>query len=204
MKLYYIHDPMCSWCWAFHPIYLQLQEKLPQEIQIVRLLGGLAPDCEQAMPTDTKRYVIGQWQKIQREVPNIEFNFDFWTHCQPRRSTYPACRAVIAARQQGDHFDELMTYAIQQAYYLQAKNPSDYATLIELAAQIGCDKVIFEKNLNAHKTHKVLQQELAKIKQFNVYSFPSLLISNNNYTQTIPTDYHQADSILSVIKKLLK
>jgi putative protein-disulfide isomerase len=55
----------------------------------------------------------------------------------PRRSTYAACRAVIAARRQNPGYEEKMILAIQQAYYLEARNPADSHTLIELASEIG-------------------------------------------------------------------
>lgn len=96
--LYYAHDPMCSWCWAFRPVLQALRAELPVNINWVSLLGGLAPETTEPMPDQTKQFIQGQWQKIQQMVPNTEFNFDFWTACDPKRSTYPACRAVIAAR----------------------------------------------------------------------------------------------------------
>ena len=42
--LYYVHDPMCSWCWGFRPTWLALQDQLPEGVRVQRLLGGLAPD----------------------------------------------------------------------------------------------------------------------------------------------------------------
>ena len=42
--LYYIHDPMCSWCWAYRPTLMQLRENLPDDIRWQNVLGGLAPD----------------------------------------------------------------------------------------------------------------------------------------------------------------
>jgi putative protein-disulfide isomerase len=44
----------------------------------------------------------------------------------------PILRAVIAAREQGIDYNEAMISRIQQAYYLEARNPSDNSTLIEL------------------------------------------------------------------------
>ena len=126
---------MCSWCWAFSSALEKLLEKLPAEVGTKRLLAGLAPDSREPMPAQMRDYIRGQWRQIQRQIPGTRFNFDFWTRCVPRRSTYPACRAVIAARRQGESFDEAMTRAIQRAYYLQARNPSDTATLLELAGE---------------------------------------------------------------------
>ncbi len=202
MKLYYVHDPMCSWCWAFRPIYEQLKNQLADDIELVRLLGGLAPDSDDPMPESTRNYVIGQWQKIQQSIPHIQFNYDFWTHCQPRRSTYPACRAVIAARQQGDQFDELMTHAIQHAYYLEARNPSDTETLTELAEQIGCYLPLFIENLHSDQTQMILQQEISLLKQLNINNFPSLLVSNEHQHYRIQPDYHNVEEILLSINKV--
>ena len=92
------------------------------------MLGGLAKDSDEPMPTQTRSYVIENWRRIEQTVPGTVFNYDFWQSCQPRRSTYPACRAVIAARQQGDPADKLdraMAEAIQDAYYRRARNLSD-------------------------------------------------------------------------------
>ncbi len=199
MKLYYVHDPMCSWCWAFRPIYLLLKDRLPKQIEFIRLLGGLAPDSDAPMPEATKQYVISNWHQIQHELPNTQFNYDFWKACQPRRSTYPACRAVIAARHQGEHFDELMTHAIQHAYYLNAKNPSESDTLIELSENIGCDKIKFENDLNASRTETILKEELSTARSLNLNSFPGLLYISETISQHIPIDYHDVDKIVANI-----
>ena len=80
---------MCSWCWAYRPTLLKLRESLPDEIRWQNVLGGLAPDNDQPMPDETRQMVQGHWKTIQSGV-GTEFNFDFWTQCQPRRDTYKA------------------------------------------------------------------------------------------------------------------
>ena len=37
--LYYVHDPMCSWCWAFRPVLLELRDKL-SEGEVFEALSG--------------------------------------------------------------------------------------------------------------------------------------------------------------------
>lgn len=100
LHLYYFHDPMCSWCWAFSPLWNEIVKGLPDHVMAKRVLGGLAPDTDQPMPADMRDKIKGIWQTIQQTVPGTPFNFEFWEKCTPRRSTYPACRAVIAARKQ--------------------------------------------------------------------------------------------------------
>jgi len=202
-KLYYIHDPMCSWCWAFGETWQQIQTKLPTGIQIIRLLGGLAPDNDQAMPEETQQQVKQAWRQIEQRLPHKRFNFEFWNKNQPRRSTYPACRAVIAARQQGVEYDLLMTQTIQNGYYQQARNPSDDVTLIALAEELGLDKAQFEQQLNTTETQHRLQAEIQQSRQLKVSSFPSLVLQHNGAFWPVEIDYNDANVTLEVIDYLL-
>ena len=206
--LYYVHDPMCSWCWAFRPAWAQLQSSLQhgltEEIHIQNSLGGLAPDSEQPMPASLQKSLQGIWQLIKAKVPDTQFNFDFWTECQPRRSTYPACRAVIAASQQGQLFEEQMILAIQQAYYLQARNPSDESTLIQLANEIGLDQSLFSKDLYASQTQERLKQEMAFNQQVGANSFPNLVFNFQNQFHPIELDYLNADTMLLQIQQIIQ
>ncbi len=76
----------------------------------------------QSAPT-LQQKIQQTWRRIEQTVPNMKFNYDFWMINTPVRSTYPACRAVLAARQQGADFEDKMIGAIQTAYYQKAKNP---------------------------------------------------------------------------------
>ena len=132
--LYYIHDPMCSWCWGYRPVWQALQQNLPDVIQVKYVAGGLAPDTDKPMPSEQQNMIEAHWHTIQKKL-GTAFNFDFWRLNTPRRSTYNACRAVIAANNQG--YQSAMIEAIQKAYYLQALNPSDKDVLVGLATNLA-------------------------------------------------------------------
>lgn len=199
MRLYYVHDPMCSWCWAFRPTWSAIVHALPPAISSQRVLGGLAPDSGVPMPETTREYVQKNWRKIQQVVPNTMFNFNFWTQCQPRRSTYPACRAVIAAMNQDLQSEEAMILAIQQAYYLHARNPSDDDTLIALAAEIGLNPQRFAQDLNQPATHEALLRQIAFSQRLGASGFPSLILEHNSRYQRLEFDYNNPSVILDVL-----
>ena len=87
MILYYVHDPMCSWCWGFRPTWTEIKANLPEAVEIKYLLGGLAPDSDEPMPESMQSDIAGYWKIIQQRIPGTQFNFDFWDKCEPRRST---------------------------------------------------------------------------------------------------------------------
>jgi len=195
---------MCSWCWAFNPCWQQILSGLPESIRVVRLVGGLAADSSELMAAEMQVFLQNTWRQIQARVPGTEFNFAFWQQCQPRRSTYPACRAVIAARQQQQQADAAMTLAIQEAYYLQARNPSDDTTLVELAVEIGLDKEQFKRDLGSAATQQTLLQEIALCRDIGARGFPSLILEHGGQRRLLALDYQQPQRILSQIETCLQ
>lgn len=200
--LYYVYDPMCSWCYAFRPIWQQVQQQLPAHLRIQMVLGGLAPDTDEPMPIATQTMVQANWHKIMQTVPGTEFNFSFWTSCQPRRSTYPACRAVLAAEAQTTQAGQAMLTAIQNAYYQQARNPSDISTLMELATEVGLDTARFTKDLNSVFIQEQLEQNLALADQLGAHSFPSLVLQIYDRLFKIQHAYTDATAILQQLQPI--
>lgn len=206
--LYYAHDPMCSWCWAFAPVWEKLKLTIKNDysdiIQIQQLLGGLAPDSDEPMPEDMQQYLKKTWATIQERVPGTKFNFDFWEQCSPRRSTWRACRAVIAARQQSEKFESVMTRAIQRAYYLNARNPSNFSTLAAIAEEIGLDRVRFSEELDAPETHAAHQNEMQQVRQLGIQGFPSLVLVRDSVAHGVLVDFSGIEKTLAHIGRLLE
>ena len=46
-----------------------LQERLPGQVALRRLLGGLAADTSEPMPEVMRAYIQATWQRIEERVP---------------------------------------------------------------------------------------------------------------------------------------
>lgn len=179
-----------------------LESALPENITVKRILGGLAPDSDEPMPASMQNMLQQTWQQIASVIPGTQFNMDFWTENKPRRSTWPSCRAVIAARAQSPSFEVPMIHAIQEAYYLNAQNPSDVDVLASLATKLGCDEESFRQAINSEDTRNDLQKEMQFGQQLGVRGFPSLVfVTENNQAHGIRVDYNNANSMLDQIEQ---
>ena len=199
--LFYVHDPMCSWCWGYNPVWQQLKQQLPEGVSIEYIVGGLAPDCDEPMPEDQCQQIEAYWHKIQDQL-GTEFNFDFWRNNTPRRSTYESCRAVIAADKQGEQ--EAIIEAIQQAYYLQAKNPADRSVLVDLAKDIALDTATFLADMDEADTEIRLLDDIAMARRWKVPGFPSLVLLVGDQLKHIDIDYKNATPTLAKINRCIK
>ena len=191
---------MCSWCYGFSAVWQQVVAELDDSIEVKNLLGGLAPDTNLPMPEEMQANIRDNWRRIEQDIPGTEFNFDFWTECQPRRSTYPSCRAVIATRMQRPESEVEMVEAIRKAYYQQARNPSDLDVLIDIAASIDLDRLRFIGDIKSNKCESQLQKEIQQCRDLDVFSFPSLVLKQGKSYTLLDINYNDKKVILDQIQ----
>jgi len=170
MRLFYVADPMCSWCWGFASTLAAVEPHLREDVKPELVLGGLAPDSNVPMDEATRRYVQRAWHAVEARTGAV-FDHSFWERCRPRRSTWPACRAVLAAGEQG----RKMFAAIQRAYYTEARDPSLEETLVELALELGMERGSFLSALHADETEERLQAHFALRDELEVHGFPTMV-----------------------------
>jgi len=198
--LYYIYDPMCSWCWGYQPTWLLLQKKLESIVQIQMRVGGLAEDSNVAMPQEMQGFLQQTWRKISAEL-GTQFNFDFWSKCQPKRSTYPSCRAVIIARKYQK--EQAMCLAIQEAYYLHAQNPSEVNTLIKIAGSVGLNAEMFAQQITSDELNRQLDSEIKEVRSMPIQGFPSLVLAVDGELLPIRLDYKNWQTSYEMILALV-
>ncbi|MFT7698010.1 MAG: putative protein-disulfide isomerase [Reinekea sp.] len=196
----YIHDPMCSWCWAHKPVWDRFAAELADRVTVRHCVGGLAPDSDGVMPVAQQQAIAGYWHQIQGRL-GTEFNFDFWTENEPRRSTYPACRAVIAASWQ--QAELAMISALQSAYYLRALNPSNVEVLQQLAEEIGLDSARFAADLASPELQQALTDELNFARSLPIEGFPSMVLLHRGRYHSIALNYQDYSGALQQVVELL-
>ncbi|MGR9044910.1 MAG: DsbA family protein [Gammaproteobacteria bacterium] len=201
--LYYIHDPMCSWCYAFNASCQALEGALPRSIEWLRVVGGLAPDTAEPMPEPLRRKLQQTWLRIEQTVPGVRFNFDFWLKNTPLRSTYPACRAVLAAKKQAADFELKMIASIQIAYYRRALNPSLPETLVHCAEQIGLDIEAFAADFEGDEVEQELRRQIGLARRLQASSFPALRLEFDGKVYSIAVDYLNHVPMLEAVRSIL-
>ena len=197
--LYLIVDPMCSWCWGFSSAWQSFVGEIPSSVPIKILMGGLAPDSDEPMDTKTKTYIQSAWRSVADRT-GAKFNHQFWATCQPRRSTYPACRAVVAAGLQLNGSRKRYYEALQRAYFLDARNPSDCDTLISLAKEIGLNPVQFQEDLNSSVVQQAFSEELNQVRSLGVSGFPTVIwhqqnATDENHLEVLSAGYTDANTL---------
>jgi len=196
--LFYISDPMCPWCWAFREPWETLRARVAGRDDFRRrvVLGGLAQDSDDVMTPEQMDKARNTWAHI-RDVTGAVFNMDFWRINQPRKSTYPACRATIAAGFQRDTGRREMFYAIQQAYYVDARNPADLDVLAAIATEIGLDATQLVSDMQSEPVHARLTSDFVIRDRFQISGFPSIVVSSDTNAWALTMGYCDETTLIS-------
>lgn len=83
---------------------------------------------------------------------------------------------MLATAQLSPTHEDLMVHAIQRAYYLDARNPSDISILVDLAIDIGLDSALFATELVCSDVLKRLDESIALARSAPINGFPSLVV----------------------------
>ncbi len=200
--LIYVHDPMCSWCYGFRPTWKALKARLPDNLPVVSLLGGLAADSDAPMPEEMVECLKRTWDRIQSTC-GVTFNHTYWEQTPPPpRTTYISCRAVIAAERLagcGEAFGE----RIQDAYYTEATNVWDFETLCELAEAFGFSHDSFAEALASDDVQAVHEEQRQLAERLQVEGYPSVLLVHRGEAFPIAVRHQGADAMLADITDLL-
>lgn len=183
-ELFYVADPMCSWCWGFASILETVRAETAGTASLRYVMGGLAPDSDDPMPDATRAMVKNAWVQVERTT-GATFNHDFWERNAPRRSTYPSCRAVLSAERLEAGSTPRMFAAIQRAYYVEARNPSDLDVLVVAARSIGMDEGPFREAMESEAVEGDLRRDLALKSTLGATGFPSLIARSGSKTHAI-------------------
>jgi len=200
--LVYVHDPMCSWCYGFGPTWDALKERLPKELPVVSILGGLAPDSSEPMALEMVEHLRATWARIAT-VCDVSFDPSYWDQSPPPpRTTYISCRAVIAAERvagQGEAFGR----RIQTAYYQEAKNVWDPAVLVPLAVEFGFREEAFVEALESAETRQLHEEQMALAERLQIQGYPSLLLIADGEGYPIAIRHGDAEAMAMDVVDLL-
>ncbi len=153
------------------------------------------------MDAETRRYVRAAWKAVE-QTSGVRFNWDFWEACEPSRSTYPACRAVLTAEALQAGKGAVLFDRIQEAYYTQARNPSDLEELVLLGQDAGLDGDDFRRAMASPEIEALLQADFGLRRELGVHAFPTLVLDTGSERHVLTSGYSDAEQVLGRLAEL--
>jgi putative protein-disulfide isomerase len=208
MKIIFVADPMCSWCYGFSKAMEKLVAAAPGlDVRVV--MGGLAAGSTTVLDDAGKRFRLMHWSRVE-QLSGVPFNREALMARQNFvYDTEPVCRAVVAARLIEPSLDLLKVLAaFQRAFYVDGADTTNGEALAQVGAAaidaqgFKVDVAAFLEVWRSDDAKQAARDDFALTRQLGVSGFPSLFIEQDGKVSQLTSGYAPAAGIQETLSRL--
>jgi len=199
--IYFVVDPMCSWCWGFAPVIEEAREKLSGRFALVPVVGGLRSKGEMVWNDVSKAYLRKQWESVFARTQQ-PFEMTILQKERFEYDTYPACKAVVTVRQlHGDDAALDYLHTIQEAFYAHGIDITKPRLLYGYYERLFGNSGKFAFMYATERMESLMHHDFAKARSMGATAFPSVVIVDRDGHMVCQKGYRSFEEIENLIKE---
>ncbi len=194
-QVFYIGDPMCSWCWGMSPVIEALALHCAERGVGFRLvMGGLRAGGGDAWNAAFRGFLRQEWTHIAAQTGQ-PFGFRLLERSAFSYDTEPACRAVVTARELFGQGQEAISRelsffaAVQQKFYVEGEDPKEVTFYRDICMNNGIEPLEFVKVFASAEAVSATQREFLLARQLGVRGFPTVMLQTATGLHEISVGY---------------
>lgn len=199
--LWYVADPMCSWCWGFSPVIEAVRAQYRDRLKIALVLGGLRHETTPVTAAQRDE-ILHHWHAVHARTGQ-PFRFEGALPEGFVYDTEPACRAVATM----GGIDPTQVFplfrAIQTAFYAEGRDVTRADVLAELAAALGVDPAVFLQAFESDDARARTQAHFRQARQAGVRGFPALVLQQDAQLRPVSAGCQPLDQVQAAIDRFL-
>jgi len=203
-----VSDVMCPWCYVGKRRLEKALGMLPEGIEVeikwrpFQLDPTIPPEGRDRQQYLSQKFgnaeqIAEKYEPIRQagKKEGIGFNFDEITKSP---NTVDAHRLIYWAQQAG--LQNEMSEILFIAYFVDAKDLTDNAVLLDLAVEAGLEKDVVERLLQGDADRKDVEAEMQQYRQMGVQSVPTMIIGKKYAV----VGAQEAETIAQVIEGIVE
>jgi len=191
MRLLYVADPLCSWCYGFGPELAKLLERHP-DARLELVMGGLRPYNTQPMSAAFQEMLRGHWRHVA-DASGLPFSDAIFRDPDFVYDTEPPCRAVVAARGLDASRAFGFMKAVQSAFYRDGRDVTRPSILADIAQRHGYDRAAFLARFESPAAREETRSDFATAQSLGVSGFPTLAVGHGPQLYLVTSGFTTAD-----------
>ena len=161
VTLEHFSDPWCWWSWGFEPVLRRLREVYGDQLSVHTRMGGIfddrAPWLAKYGHDDA---TLPSWVADCMTLTRVPI-FNDYMGTAGVKSTYPACRAYLAALSRSHEKADALLRRLLEASCLQGLNVSKDSVIERAAAEVGLDGAQLLRDMNSEAVAKAFAADRA-------------------------------------------
>lgn len=183
MKLYYVYDGLCGWCYGFSGIMSEFAEKHQEELDFEVIAGGMVTG-ERIGEIGIAAGYIGEAYKQVEDHTGVKFGEAFLEGTLKEGTalftSVPSAIALAVFKvQQPDKQIQFAARLLKSTYY-DGNAPIDYVAYGKLAAEFGLDADDFVAKMETEEYEQLAEEQFKLANDWGVTGFPTLVLEYQN------------------------
>lgn len=198
--LYFVLDPMCSWCWGFAPVVEKVRQDFSKSYTIELVMGGLRTKGEMVWDENAKRYLQDHWRTVA-SATGQPFDEHLLEKASFEYDTYPACKAVVTVRELlGMDAAFAYLHKIQHAFYAQGIDITNTRLLQGYYEQLFGNSGKFAFFFLSERAEVLTEHDFAKARSMGATAFPSVVVVDKEGHMVCQKGYQDYPTIEHFLK----
>lgn len=203
--LIYVYDPLCGWCYGFHPVMEKIQKRFADQLSIEVKPGGLAVGDRAEPIGEGYAYIKDALEQVENAT-KIEFGRNFKLLAEEGSYMYdsvPPCLAQVVVNKLSPEHSLTFAGKLQSALFRDGKNLNHPETYEELLKDTDISFKEFKTRFESEETRERLEEEFEWCKNHGATGFPTLLIKIEDEISIMARGYRPYDTIESHMHHLI-
>lgn len=206
ITLVYVYDPLCRWCYGFHPVMEKIANRFKDQLKIRVVPGGLAIDENAQSISEGYSHIESSLEMVEKKT-DITFGEPFVQLVKEGSYTYdslPGCKAQNAVNRLSPSKSLEFAGAMQKAFFSNGENLNNLDTYLSIVEDFSIDPAEFEAVFTSDEIEKVTREQFEWVQQNNASAFPALLLEIGTDTGLMSKGYRPYDTLESHLHHLIR
>lgn len=207
VRLVYLQDTLCGWCYGFSPQVLQLQRHYAGVVPIDVVAGGMIRGSRVGTIADVAPYIRTAYRRVE-ETTGTQFGEPFLKNLHAEASlildsVIPA-RAIVTAKRIAPEHVLNITHDLQAAIYRDGRDITHDETYRLIANRYDIDADVFLEEMTSDRVTAGVEEEFAFTEALGVTGFPTVIALSGYEGWMVAQGFDTAENMIPRIDAVLR
>jgi len=182
MKIIYVYDALCGWCYGFSPVLHQFQEKYKDDVTIEVISGGMITGNKIGPIGEVASYIRWAYKDVENAT-GVKFGVEFLNKTLSKGeaifTSLPPAIALCIIKETNPLSSVAFAAELQKAIYYDGMEPENLAAYGAIGAKYGIDQELFIAKMKDPFYRQLAEEDFRKSSSLEVTGFPSVFIEKN-------------------------
>lgn len=200
MKVVYVYDALCGWCYGFSPVMNQFQAKYKDDLDFEVISGGMITG-DRIGPIGEVASYIGKAYKDVENATGVKFGNEFLNNTLAEGeaifTSIPPAIALSVFKSLSPENSVQFASALQKAIYFDGIAPENLDAYGQIASRFGLDGEAFVIKMKDPAYRKSAEEDFNASAALGVAGFPSVFVEYEGSYYKIGSGYLSFSSLES-------